>query len=234
MKDRLIHLTGSSSGIRRSITEELLATGVTVLGLAREHQKFCPDNNKYKTYTVDLADTNALAKCMKGILISNPKLDGSVINAGFGLFDNLENFSIRQISSYINSNLVSQIVLASYLIPHFKNLQRGDIIFMGSESGLRGAKKGSLYSAAKFGLRGFAQGIREECATKDVRVSIVNPGMVRTPFFETLNFAPGDKSENAIEPSDVAKVVLTILSTRSGTVIDEVNLTPQKKVIKFE
>ena len=59
---------------------------------------------------------------------------------------------------------------------------------MGSESALEGKKMGSLYSAAKFGLRGFAQSVREECRNSDVRVSIVNPGLVRTPFFENLNF----------------------------------------------
>ena len=58
--------------------------------------------------------------------------------------------------------------------------------------------------------------------------------MVRTPFFDNLNFAPGDDEQNAIEPRDVAYLVASILSMRTGTVVDEVNLSPQKKVIKFE
>ncbi|MBT6392921.1 MAG: hypothetical protein HOJ73_05985, partial [Nitrosomonadales bacterium] len=80
----------------------------------------------------------------------------------------------------------------------------------------------------------FAQSIRQESADKNIRVTIINPGMVRTEFFNNLKFRPGDDDKNAIEPSDVAKSILTVLSMRQGTVIDEINLTPQKKVIKFD
>ena len=57
--------------------------------------------------------------------------------------------------------------------------------------------------------------------------------MVRTSFFKNLNFSPGDSPENAIESEDVASVVMNIFSARAGTVIDEVNLSPIKKAIKF-
>ena len=53
---------------------------------------------------------------------------------------------------------------------------------MGSESSIMGAKNGSLYSAAKFGLRGLSQALRKDCANQSVRVSIMNPGFVRTEF----------------------------------------------------
>ena len=53
---------------------------------------------------------------------------------------------------------------------------------------------------------------------------------MRTPFFEDLHFEPGPASVNAIQPEDVAEVLLTVLEARPGTVIDEVNLSPQTKV----
>ena len=56
--------------------------------------------------------------------------------------------------------------------------------------------------------------------------------MVRTPFFNELNFSPGDDASNAIHPNDVAELVQSILSSREGTVFDEINLSPLKKVIK--
>ena len=58
--------------------------------------------------------------------------------------------------------------------------------------------------------------------------------MVRTEFFKNLEFGPGDDPSNAIEPDDVAIAAMNIFTTRGGTVIDEINLTPLKKVIKFE
>ena len=104
---------------------------------------------------------------------------------------------------------------------------------MGSEAAILGKKRATLYSAAKFGLRGFAQALREEVSSSGLRVSLINPGMVRTPFFDELEFKPGENKENAIEASDVAKIVADILMMRRGTMVEEVNLSPTKKVIKF-
>ena len=126
------------------------------------------------------------------------------------------------------------MVITRLVLPHFKVQKRGDIVFIGSDAALEGSKKGSLYCAAKFGLRGFSQTIREECASKNVRVSLINPGMVRTQFFEKLDFRPGDDAANAIEPDDVALAAISVFSARPGTVINEINLTPLKKVIKFD
>jgi NADP-dependent 3-hydroxy acid dehydrogenase YdfG len=83
-------------------------------------------------------------------------------------------------------------------------------------------------------LRGFSQSIREESADRNIGVSIVNPGMVRTNFFDDLSFKPGPNPDNAIEAEDVADAVLSIFSMRRGTVIDEINLSPLKKVVNFD
>ncbi|MEE2957125.1 MAG: SDR family oxidoreductase [Pseudomonadota bacterium] len=234
MKDRVILITGSSSGIGRAITEIFLKDGATVIGIARSHDKFQPNTKRYKTFSVNVSDLNELLDCLKKIISSHPNLNGLVSNAGYGHFEKLENFSVRQIGDYISTNLTSHLVVTRTILPHFKAQKRGDILFIGSEAALNGAKNGSLYCAAKFGVRGFSQAIREECASTNVRVSLINPGMVRTPFFENLNFRPGDKQENAIEPNDVAIMARNIFAARAGTVFDEINMTPLKRVIKFD
>ncbi len=109
----------------------------------------------------------------------------------------------------------------------------GRIVFIGSESALQAGKKGALYSAAKFGLRGFCLALREDCASDGIQVSLINPGMVRSPFFDGLNFAPGEQPENAISTNDIADVVSQILLSSPDIVIDEVNLSPRLKSIDF-
>ena len=234
MRDRYVLVTGSSSGIGRAITEHLLKSGATVIGAARNHNKYQPNSDNYKTFEVDISDLNILPSSLKDILSEFPKLDGLVSNAGYGQFGGLENNSVDQINSYICANLTSHMVITRMVLPHFKAQKRGDIVFIGSEAALKGGKKGSLYCAAKFGLRGFSQALREECASTNLRVSIINPGMVRTQFFQNLNFRPGDEPVNAIEPDDVALAAISIFSARKGTVIDEINLTPLKKEINFD
>lgn len=234
MKDRHILITGSSSGIGRATAQKLLEAGAVVYGIARNHEKFQPDTKRYKPLTIDVTDLKVLPGQLSDLLATQPEIDGLISNAGYGSFEGLENFSPEQIYSYINDNLTSHLVVTRCLLPHFKTKNRGDVIFIGSEAALEGGKKGSLYCATKFGLRGFSQSIRQESANKNIRVTLINPGMVRTSFFDDLNFQPGDDDENAIEPTDIADIIINILSMRSGTVVDEINLTPQKKVITFD
>ena len=234
MKDRHILITGSSSGIGRATAQKLLEAGAVVYGIARNHEKFQPDTKRYKPLTIDVTDLKVLPGQLSDLLATQPEIDGLISNAGYGSFEGLENFSPEQIYSYINDNLTSHLVVTRCLLPHFKTKNRGDVIFIGSEAALEGGKKGSLYCATKFGLRGFSQSIRQESANKNIRVTLINPGMVRTSFFDDLNFRPGDDDENAIEPTDIADIIINILSMRSGTVVDEINLTPQKKVIIFD
>jgi short-subunit dehydrogenase len=130
-------------------------------------------------------------------------------------------------------NLTSAMVVCRGLLPALRRRGNGRLIFIGSESALAAGKKGALYCASKFGLRGFCLSLREDCASDGIQVSLVNPGMVRSPFFDDLSFAPGALPENAIEVEDVARVVLQIMQSSPYIVIDEVNLSPRVKSIDF-
>lgn len=231
--DRTILVTGASSGIGHAITTLLLRQGYRVIGLARDFSKASFDSDNFVAVSLDLSRLDELAARLETLIQDEPAIDGVILCAGSGRFGSLEEFSHTQIRALIELNLTSPIYLARTLIPGMKQRASGDIIFMGSEAARAGGKRGAVYSAAKFGLRGLAQSLRQECAASGVRVSIVNPGMVKTAFFDELDFQPGDEPDNYILPEDVAQAVLTILEARAGTVFDEINLSPQKKVIRF-
>jgi len=233
MKDKCILVTGSSSGIGFSITKKLLNCGAKVIGIARNHSKFSIDHPNYVTYDVEMSDLNNLNKVMNKIIKENNEITGLISNAGYGEFGPLENFSIEQINSFISVNLTSHIVVTKLILPHLKKRKMGDIIFIGSEAGLLGSKNGSLYCSAKFGLRGFSQSIRHDTSTSNIRVCIINPGMVRTEFFKNLKFSPGDDVDNAINSDDIANAVINVIKLEQSTVVDEINLSPLKKVVKF-
>jgi short-subunit dehydrogenase len=233
IKERKVLVTGSSDGIGRSITLSLLKSGAKVIGLARDHSKFNPETKNYIKYKTDFSNEEILLNTITKIIKDHKDLDCLVSNAGFGKFGSLETFSTKEINDFIFTNLTSHMILTNKILPHLKKIRKGNIIFIGSESALKGGKNGSLYSAAKFGLRGFSQSIREESCSKNIHVSLINPGMVRTSFFNNLDFMPGEDKSNAIEPDDIGKIIIDILSTRNGSVIEEINLSPLKKVIKF-
>ena len=234
MKDKCVLVTGSSSGIGYEITLKLLGLGAKVIGIARNHDRSKLENKNYTTYKCDVSAHQKLEILLKQILKKHPQINCFISNAGFGDFGPLENFSTLQIKNFIATNLTSHMVITKLLLPHFKRIKIGDIIFIGSEAGLLGAKNGSLYCAAKFGLRGFSEALSKDVANKNIRVSIINPGMIRTNFFENLNFEPGNDEENAINIKDVSSTVAYILDLSRNTIVDEINLSPLKKAIKFK
>ena len=227
-------VTGSSSGIGKAITALFLKNGIKVIGLARDHSKFSPKQSNYFPISVDLSDIVNLEKKIKDILKRYPEISIFISNAGYGDFRHLENFSTTQIQDFLNLNLTSQIILSRNFTSHFKSNGGGDIIMLGSESALVGKRRSTLYSASKFGLRGFAQALRDEVGPSGIRVCLINPGLVRTPFFNNLDFEPGEFEKNAIAPDDIAKIVFELLNTRNGTIIDEINLSPASNSINFK
>jgi NADP-dependent 3-hydroxy acid dehydrogenase YdfG len=227
---RTIIVTGASRGIGLAISNKLLAEGFGVIGISRS-----PQESQHELFTpiaLDLSKLEQLPQQLQELRRNHQEVDGMVFNAGYGRFGSLEEFSPQQISELIDTNLTSQIILAREFIPLLKGKKRGDMIFMGSEAALSGGKRGAVYCATKFGLRGLAQSLREECAGSGVRVGIINPGMVETEFFSELDFQPGEAESDHLQPDDVAEAVWLMLSARPGAVVDEINLSPQQRVIR--
>lgn len=227
---KTILVTGASKGIGEAISWALLETGYKVIGVSRHKNiKLCNSIN-FIHESIDLNQKD-LSIPLLNLYKQYPQIDGLICNAGKGYFGSLEEFSFAQIQEILQINLVAHIFLTKIFLPHFKRQKKGDFIFIGSESALQGRKKGSIYSASKFALRGFIQSLREECANDHIRVSLINPGMVNTAFFDNLSFAPGDQADEHILSSDIAKIILTILDGRLGINVDEINLSPQRKKI---
>ncbi len=230
---RNILVTGASRGIGKAVSEKLLQESCHVIGIGRD---FSPNSNQSTDFTplvLDLSEVKLLPEQLSQLRHNNPGIDGIICNAGYGRFGSLEEFSPAQIQQMIDINLTSQILLIREFLPALKALGRGDIIFMGSEAALSGGRRGAVYSATKFALRGLAQSLREECSNSGIRVGIINPGMVDTDFFSGLSFKPGADSDAHLTADDVAQAVWLMLSARAGSAIDEINLSPQKKVIEF-
>lgn len=234
-KARKVLVTGATSGIGAAISRRLLEEGHRVVGIGRDFSKLdCADHPEFVAQIVDLADLDALPAALQSLLRRHPDLDGAILAAGRGHLAHLEQFSFAQLRALMDLNFTSQAFVARSLIPKFKQQGRGDLIFIGSEAALEGKRQGTVYCASKFALRGFAQALRDEAAKSGVRVSLIHPGMVRTPFFEPLSISPGPEEDQALLAEDVAAAVDYVLSQRPGAVVDEIRLAPQKQVVVFD
>ena len=230
---RTVLVTGASSGIGLAICRRLLGEGHGVIGVARDFSKSPLHSPAWSPEVVDLAELSALPERLQAIANTYPAIDGVVCCAGRGRFGSLEEFAYTDIRALMDLNFTSQAYVARAFVPLMKRRSGGDLIFIGSEAALSGGRRGAVYSASKFALRGLAQALREECGRSGVRVCVINPGMVRTGFFDSLNFAPGDDPENYLLPEDVAEAAALVLGSRPETVFDEINLSPLKRVVRF-
>lgn len=226
-----ILVTGCTSGIGAAITACLLKRNIKVVGIARNHQKMVLQNVNYFPYTVDCAKLSGLEEAFKVIRVEHDDIDALIGCCGYGHFAELEQFSFQQMQKILNVNFMSQALLIKTFLPHLKKRPGSKIIMLGSECALVGQKKGAMYSASKFALRGFMQSLRQECRHSNVAVTIINPGLVDTPFFEPLNFKPGLEEQNSIQPEQVAIMVDLVLQLKNNCVVEEINCQPMSKVI---
>jgi 3-hydroxy acid dehydrogenase/malonic semialdehyde reductase len=231
---RTVLITGASSGIGRAIARNLLNLGHHVIGLSRDRTRFTRSMTNFSPVQLDLSELHELPQRLRELARAFPDIDAVVFSAGRGQFGSVEEFSYEQIEALITINFTSQAFLTRALLPSLKRKARSDLIFIGSEAALKGSRKGAVYCASKFAVRGFTQALREECGRSNVRVCLINPGMVKTEFFEQLSFEPGDEASNYLVPEDIAETVAYVLNSRTQIVIDEINLNPLNKVVKFK
>jgi NADP-dependent 3-hydroxy acid dehydrogenase YdfG len=234
MIKRTVLVTGASSGIGRAIAKQLLQQGHHVIGVSRNIQQFTHPLDNFSTVQLDLSQLKQLPAALRDLAKNYPDIDAVIFSAGIGQFGSLEEFSYPQIEILMTVNFTSQVFLTRALLPQLKRKQRVDLIYIGSEAALKGSRKGAMYCASKFALRGFTQALREECSKSGVRVCLLNAGMVKTPFFDSLSFEPADGETNYLLPEDLAEAVDYVLNSRAHMVIDEINLNPLNKVVKFK
>lgn len=172
-------VTGASGGIGLAIARALHARGATVIATARREEVLddlrAELGERVEVVKADLAeraDVDALPERagQVDVLVANAALPAS------GAFDD---FSADEVDRALDVNLRAPLHLARELAKPMKARRGGHLVFISSLSGKTASPGGSLYSATKFGMRGFALGLREDLAGTGVGVTTVFPGFIR-------------------------------------------------------
>jgi short-subunit dehydrogenase len=145
-------------------------------------------------------------------------VDVLVANAGNPASGRIESFSLEEIDRGIDVNLRAPIVLARLMCEGMAERGGGHIVFISSLSGKAGTVRTSIYAATKFGLRGFAQSLREDLRPRGVGVSTVFPGFIRDAgmFHEAGAKLPGYVGTK--KPEDVAEAVVSAIERNRAEV----------------
>ena len=170
-------LTGASGGIGQAIARSLAGRGATLILSARRVEVLEPLSQELSGEAIacDLARREEVERLVReagrvDVLVANAALPAS------GLLTDLEQ---EQIDRMLEINLRVPIALARALAPAMIERGSGHMAFISSLAGKVASPSSSIYSATKFGLRGFALGIREDLRPHGVGVSVVLPGFIR-------------------------------------------------------
>lgn len=222
-----ILITGTSKGIGKALSEKLLTENHEIISISRQKPDFQQDN--YQHYNIDLNKPDQLTNTIKDISKTNKDIDYIILNAGFGIFKEIDQFSVKEIQNIINVNLTSNLIITNQLVKNLRKRKNAKIIIIGSESGLTGQKKGSIYCASKFALRGFAQSLQKELNNSDIQVNLINPGAINSDFFTNLNFKPAEDFACKIEVEQIVDLISYVLKQRNNFYFEEINLKQLKK-----
>jgi short-subunit dehydrogenase len=146
-------------------------------------------------------------------------VDVLVANAGLPASGDIFDYTADQIDHALDVNLRAPVMLARALGPGMTERRRGHLVFISSLAGKAASPGSALYSATKFGLRGFAHGLRQDLHGTGVGVSVVLPGFVRDAgmFAESgANLPPGVRT---VAPEDVARAVVRAIEHDQGEVV---------------
>ena len=129
----------------------------------------------HRALPADLGDDGAA----EGLAAEAGEVDVLVANAGISGTGRLDDFSPEEMRLALRVNLEAPMLMARILAPAMVERGSGHLVFIASLSGKAASPRSSVYNATKFGLRGFALGLRTDLARKGVGVSLVSPGFVR-------------------------------------------------------
>lgn len=171
-------ITGATGGIGIAIARRLHARGATVLISGRKADVLgrlaAELGARVELLVADLADREQVAALPERA----GEVDVLVANAALPASGRIDAFDPVEIDRALDVNLRAPIMLARDLAPAMASRGRGHLVFVSSMAGKAASPGGSLYSATKFGLRGFAQGLSEDLHSAGVGVSTVFPGFV--------------------------------------------------------
>jgi NAD(P)-dependent dehydrogenase (short-subunit alcohol dehydrogenase family) len=183
-------VTGTSSGIGLSTAVLLAKSGFTTVATLRDPDKAgaLRDRAHAEGVTVDVQrldvlDQASVDRCVSDVLARHGKIDVLVNNAGVGKVGTLEQLSIDDLQQNMDTNFLGVARVTRAVIPSMREAKSGRIITVASLNGVVGMPFRDAYNASKFAVEGLMEGLAPVMARFGVRISIVEPGPVKTEFF---------------------------------------------------
>lgn len=226
--DAVAIITGGASGIGLAISKVLASRGATVIiadkqseAARKEVESICSSGGRAEAVSLDVTDYAAVESLVNSTLEKHGRIDYMFNNAGIGVCGLMSDFSLEHWQKVINVNLMGVIHGVHAVYPVMIRQGFGHIVNTSSIGGLVPFQFTGSYTAAKFAVAGLTQSLRVEAMDTGVRVSVICPGVIRTPILKgggdsiILYDVPPENVDNAWKktfPADVDRFAAKVVS----------------------
>lgn len=249
LKDKIVLVTGASSGIGRSCAESFAREGAKLILCARRKDRLTQSasefKEKYITESVilsfDITNQKEVEKAYNSLPAEWKDIDILINNAGLARgFAKIHDADISHWEEMINTNVKGLLYITRLVAPGMAQKEKGHIINIGSTAGHEVYASGNVYCATKFAVKGLTQSIRVDLLDKNIKVTSVDPGMVETEFAMVRFSGDEVKAKNVykgltpLTPADVAEAVLFAATRPAHVNINEIIITPTAQASSTE
>ena len=215
-KNKVVLITGASSGIGKQTAIEFAKLGSNIILVARKKDKLEQVENQLKQFhvttlvcTCDISKKDQVQSMSKIVLEKFNSIDILVNNAGFAIYGSVSELSINEIESQMETNYFGTIYCIKFFLPSMLKKKSGHIVNVASVAASFGLPGIASYCASKFAMLGFSEGLKHELSGTGVGITVVSPIMVKTDFFDHPSFEKMPKySPTSLNSKTVAKAIV--------------------------
>jgi len=209
-------ISGVSSGIGLEVARRLIAEKYLVIGCSRNE----PPIGDILFFRCDIRKTEEVEAFARFVKEKVSHIDILINNAGMTYVKKFEEFKPEEIDEIMETNTTGIMKKTLLLLPLLK--EGSIIINLGSIAAVMHFPEWSVYNASKYALRGWSKALRKELSEKGIRVTLINPGAVWTPFWEKIGF---ERAYNMLSAEDVAQVIMDVIHLPPHVDVEELLIT---------
>jgi 3-hydroxy acid dehydrogenase / malonic semialdehyde reductase len=241
LSNKIVFITGATSGIGKACADAFAGEGANLILTARRVSVLTKlasslsKRYKIKTYTakLDVRSNEEVKKVVSSLTKEWKKIDILINNAGLARgFSDIDEGNIEDWDEMMDTNVKGLLYVSRAILPLMVKRKKGHVINIGSIAGHFVYPKGNVYNASKFAVNAITRAMRFDLYQKDIKISTVDPGMVKTDFSLVRfkgNKERSDKVYEGMKPltaEDIADAVLYCATRPQHINIDEIMMTP--------
>ena len=239
IKDKVVIVTGASSGIGYAAAQALAAAGAKVAIGARRTDRLAELESKINqsgevfSQKLDVTKKEECQSFADAVLEKWGSIDVLVNNAGLMPLSFIKNLKISEWDRMVDVNIKGVLYCTAAVLPHMLEKKSGQIVNISSVAGRIVFPAGSIYCATKHAVTAFSEGLRQELsARKNIRVTCIEPGVVSTELVSTITdeslkgFVESAKKTGSLEAQDIARAIIYAVDSPLHVNVNEILIRP--------